>query len=94
MVVARPVGALDASMTVQVEIKLCGVADVPVNQSACTNTTFSLVKKLHRPVQFHKPTAVLKVVIQAKTTAHCISTHLKQTTVSVQVPEAFVVAYS
>ncbi len=63
MVVARPVGALDASMTVQVEIKLCGVANVPVNQSACTNTTFSLVKKLHRPLQFHEPTAVLKVVI-------------------------------
>jgi len=39
MVVTRPVGALDASMTVQVEVKLCGVADVPVNQSACTNTT-------------------------------------------------------
>ena len=47
MGVARPVGALDASMAVQVEVKLCGVADVPVNQSACTNTTFSLVKKLN-----------------------------------------------
>lgn len=49
MVVARPVGALDASMAVQVEVKLCRVADVPVNQSACRvpNTTFSLVKKLN-----------------------------------------------
>jgi len=49
MVVARPVGALDASMTVQVEVKLCGVADVPVNQSACRKTT-SVMKKLHFPV--------------------------------------------
>ncbi len=36
MVVAGPVGALDAGMAVQVEVKLCRVADVPVNQRACT----------------------------------------------------------
>lgn len=36
MVVARPVGALDTSMAVQVEVELCGVADVPVNQSSCS----------------------------------------------------------
>ena len=62
MVVARPVGALDASMTVQVEVKLRGVADVPVNQSACGHTT-SVMKNLHHLVQCHGPTAVLKSVI-------------------------------
>ena len=36
---ARPVGSLDTSMAVQVEVKLCGVADVPVNQSACNNNS-------------------------------------------------------
>ena len=36
MVVAGAVGALDASMAVQVKVELCGVADVRVNQSACT----------------------------------------------------------
>ena len=40
MVVARPVGALNTGMAVQVEVELCGVADVPVNQSSCsTNRT-------------------------------------------------------
>lgn len=35
MVVAGPVGALDPRMAVEVEVKLCWVADVPVNQGSC-----------------------------------------------------------
>lgn len=38
MVVAGPVGALDPSMAVQVEVKLCRVANVPIHQGTCTVT--------------------------------------------------------
>ena len=37
MVVAGSVGALNARMAVQVEVKLCGVADVTVHQSTCNS---------------------------------------------------------
>ena len=36
MVVAGTVGALNAGVAVQVEVKLCGVADVPVYESTYT----------------------------------------------------------
>lgn len=42
MVVARPVGALNTGMAVQVEVKLCGVADVPVDQSSCSRNVRAL----------------------------------------------------
>ena len=42
MVMARPVGSLDSSMAVQVEVELGGVADVPVDQSACNKNSRQL----------------------------------------------------
>ena len=46
VVVARAVGALDAGMAVQVEVKLCGVADVPVYQSTCIAQRLVNIKSL------------------------------------------------
>ena len=42
MVVARPVGTLNTGMAVQVEVELCRVADVPVNQSPCSTNRRAL----------------------------------------------------